>query len=154
MRETRQERSTLIEQSPTYESKSNGVGERGVKSHEGQTRVLTFSLEKRFQRRISATHPVVPWMVRHAAHQLTLFVVGVDGRTATERFLGKRYSGDFVEFGCGVHFRFPHDSSISRGGDMSERWTDATWLGKRKSDDSHICGLPDGSIQYTRSIRV
>ena len=37
---------------------------------------------------------------------------------------------------------------------MSERWTDATWLGKRKSDDSHICGLPDGTIEYTRSIRV
>ena len=37
---------------------------------------------------------------------------------------------------------------------MSERWTEATWLGKRKSDDSHICGLPDGSIGYSRSIRI
>ena len=37
---------------------------------------------------------------------------------------------------------------------MSERWEDATWLGKRKSDDSHICGLPDGTVQYTRSIRI
>ena len=37
---------------------------------------------------------------------------------------------------------------------MKERWGDATWLGKRKSSDEHICCLLDGTILYTASIRV
>ena len=140
--------------SPAYESPSNGVGERGVQSHEGQCRTIKLALEDRFQHRIPVEHASIPWLVRHAAHLLCLFHVGSDGRTALERLMGKRYSGDLVEFGAGIHFRHPHDSKTSRGGEMSERWSDAIWLGKRKSSDEHICALMDGTIDYTYSIRV
>ena len=68
--ELRSSESTLIETAPSYESKSNGIAERGVKSHEGHCRVLKIALENRLQRRISILHPVIPWLVRHVAHML------------------------------------------------------------------------------------
>ena len=37
---------------------------------------------------------------------------------------------------------------------MKERWVDAVWLGKRRTSDEHICLLPDGTVEYSRSIRI
>ena len=107
IRELRKGSSTLIVNSAAYESPSNGVGERGVQSHEGQCRTIKLALEEHFEHRIPVAHPCVPWLVRHAAHLLCLFHVGSDGRTALERLMGKKYSGDLVEFGSGIHFRYP-----------------------------------------------
>ena len=82
---------TLIEQSPRYESKSNGVAERGVRTHEGQVRSMKSALEDRLKMKVPSTHKIMTWMVSHVADMLNKFVVGVDGNSTYERVNEKKY---------------------------------------------------------------
>ena len=71
-------------------SQSNGVAEKAIQSVQGQVRVLKLALEKRWSIQIPHRHSVIPCVVEHAAFLLNRYEAGHDGKTAYERWKGKR----------------------------------------------------------------
>ena len=55
--------------------------------------------------KFSALHPVMAWLVSHAADVVNKFRVGSDGKTAYERAKGKTFKREVVEFGERVFCR-------------------------------------------------
>ena len=90
---------TVPEESKVYDSQSNGVAERAVQSVESITRTHKFALEKRIGMKIPSVHPIMTWLIEHAADMLNKFLVGRDGRTPYERIKGKPYRGEMIDFG-------------------------------------------------------
>ena len=76
---------TILEHSHVAESASNGVIEKGVQQLEEQARVLKLGLQRRIGSFVQTTHPVIAWLVPHAADFLNKLEVGSDGKTAYER---------------------------------------------------------------------
>ena len=59
-----------MEEVPVGDHQANGlaeIAENAIKNVQGQFRVIKDALESRHGRRIDGEHPVVPWMVMHAA---------------------------------------------------------------------------------------
>ena len=70
------------EHSHPGESQSNGLAERTVQELVDHVRVLKLALESNINARIPAEHPILAWIVEHAAYLLKRCVLGTDGRTA------------------------------------------------------------------------
>ena len=60
-----------FEHPPPYDSRANGSVENACKQLKGQIRTLKLGLEQRIQKRIPEEHPVMTWLVEHAAWLLT-----------------------------------------------------------------------------------
>ena len=102
----RREDPTILENSPVGDSRAIGAAERAVQAVGEQVRVLRKGLEERVGYRLGAGHPVLAWLIEHAGDLLSKYVVGDDGRTAYERWKGKKYDKEMVEFGEKVHYRY------------------------------------------------
>ena len=74
---------------PAREPQSNGSVENAVKQVKGMIRTLMLALQARIQGEIPVDHPVMLWLVEHAAELLTKHLVGHDGKTAYARLFGK-----------------------------------------------------------------
>ena len=61
----------------------NGRTERAIQEVGGMIRTLKFALEERTGgEKIALGHPVVPWLAKHAAAQITRYQVRSNGRTS------------------------------------------------------------------------
>ena len=76
---------TLLEQTPTTDSRSNGWAERAVQKLQKKVRVLKLAAEIHFGMKIPVAHPAFAWLVEHAADIVTKTEIRADGRTAWER---------------------------------------------------------------------
>ena len=83
------------EHSVPYDPQTNGSAETGVRLVKGHVRTLKMGLERRLKRRIPPNHPILTWLVRHAADLLTYRVRGEDGKTPYQRVRG-------ATFGCQI----------------------------------------------------
>ena len=72
----------VVEAPPAHEPQSNGMVESGVKQVKGMVRTLMLALESRIQGDIPVHHPIMLWLVEHAAELTTKHLVGHDGKTA------------------------------------------------------------------------
>ena len=52
----------VLEESPEYESKSNGEVEKAIQMVQGQFRTMKDRLESKYNQRIGGEHPCVPWL--------------------------------------------------------------------------------------------
>ena len=89
----------IPEESPAYDSASNGKVEVNIKLVQGHIRTLKSALESRLQQEIPDDHDCLPWLVRHSSWIRNRFAVKHDGRTAYERWKGKSIRKEVVEFG-------------------------------------------------------
>ena len=115
----KQGKETDVEWAPRYDSGANGLAERGVQAAEGMTRTLKLELEDKIGGRIPADHPVISWMVRHAADLVTKLEIEQTGETSFETLRGRPYSVDMVGFWQKVVFML---TKRPRGGDLQARW--------------------------------
>ena len=77
-------------------------------------------------------------MVEHAAALInTCGMRRRTRRTPFEDLYGRAYRGALTNFGRQVMYRLPS----LRGGDMGERFAEATWLGKDGGRDAHIVAV-------------
>ena len=60
-----------VRQSPAYTSQAQGSVERFHRTLMGQVRALKLQLENNYNTRLTSKHPIMPWMVKHAAYCLT-----------------------------------------------------------------------------------
>ena len=60
------------EQSPVGEHQSNGQVERAIQNVQGQIRTMILSLESRYKMKIKMDHPILAWLVKHAAMLISI----------------------------------------------------------------------------------
>ena len=79
------------EDSPTYESPSNGFTENACGAVKATVRVLKHAAEELHGIVIGHEHAILPFMVRYAAASMNRFHLGADGMTAWFRLKQKPY---------------------------------------------------------------
>ena len=62
---------TRPENPPAYNPSSNGACEKGVQDVSAQIRTLTIASESKLKIKIEEVHPVMDWIVQHAAFIVT-----------------------------------------------------------------------------------
>ena len=80
----------LKEESPAYDSRSNGVIESRIRQVQGLIRALKDALESRIGSKIKEDHICLPWLIRHAGFLRSRLKVDSSGRAAHEKLKGKR----------------------------------------------------------------
>ena len=88
-----------VEGSIEYDPQSNGAAESAVRLIKGQVRALQVGFENDIKSHIPVGHPVISWLVRHAAMVRTMRVVGADGKTGWQRARGTVCKLKLVHFG-------------------------------------------------------
>ena len=91
-------------------------------------RVLKLQLEAKIRQPLEIDSPIIQWLARWSAMDLSRFKVGKDNRTAHERQKGKACRMEVVPFGEKVWFR-PLVSKDGRKRSMQARWEEGVWLG-------------------------
>ena len=66
---------TTHECSVQGESQTDHLAEGGVAIVKGLIRTLIAALEHKYGERITMAHPIIPWLVEHAAHMRNMFQV-------------------------------------------------------------------------------
>ena len=94
------------EGSVPYDPQTNGDAEAAVGVLKSSIRTYQLGLERQVQAKIPAGHPLMTWLVRHAAFARTLRVKGADGKTAYQRAKGRDTAGPrLVGFGEQCRFK-------------------------------------------------
>ena len=84
---------TGMDESRVGDHNSNATIEQAVQEVEGMTRTLRSALESKFRGELPLGSPVTPWLIRHAAANITRHQVRDDGKTAFQKMRG--YNGIF-----------------------------------------------------------
>ena len=140
----------IMEESPTGSSGSNGEVERAIREIQGQIRTMKIALESRTGKIIDPTSNILPWMVTQAAALLSRIQTGADGRTAYERWKGRKYTRQLIEFGEEILVRM-NDKLTDK---MEARWKNAIFLGMTERSSEYIVGLPEGCIKVRDAKRL
>ena len=136
------------EHSHPGESQSNGLAERAMQEVIDQIRTLKLSTELRVKGRLPNDHPVMAWLVEHAAYMLNRCNLGTDGRTAYGRLHGKESTARLCEFAERVLWFVPKKHRAK----LDARWRYGTFLGRATNCDQNYIGLADGTIVTARAI--
>ena len=143
---------TTLGHSPVADSQANGSAERAVRSVEEMVRTYKIDLQDRTGLKLAIDHPVMEWMVEHAADVLCKGSTGIDGRTPYKRLKGRSYQGELLPFACPVLFRCV---GKVKGCVLADRWYPGLWLGKRFASDEHLVGfMGDGRVYRCRSVQA
>ena len=106
------------------------------------------ALEDRRKTAIPDEHPVLTWLVEHAAILLNKYEVGHDGKTAHDRLTGKKATMFGLEFGAVVLFRRkPVGDKLAK---LECMWEHCIYLGHRAASVENIVGTKD-SVHKTRT---
>ena len=81
----KRERSEMIEiqceESPVGEHKSNKEVESAIQHIQAQFRTMRLGLQSRYRSKIRRDHPIMAWLIMHAAFLRNVCMIGEDGRT-------------------------------------------------------------------------
>ena len=146
--EVERARIAVPEHSHPGESQSNGLAESSMKELIDEVRTLKMSLESRLKGRLPNTHPVMAWLVEHAAYVLNRCKLDTDGRTAYGRIHGKESSAKLCEFGERILWYVPKKHRAK----LDARWRYGIFLGRASNCDQNYVGLANGSILTARAI--
>lgn len=113
--------SASCEASVPYDPQTNGLAEGAVKVIKGQFKTLLLSLEGHLKGRIPLDHPLLAWLVPHAAHVRNARIMGPDGKTAHQRARGSTGTANLLAFGeiCRYKMRARERGGI---GSSHARW--------------------------------
>ena len=92
-----------------------------------EIRTLKMSLERRVKGRLANDHPVMAWLVEHAAYMLNRCKLDTDGRTAYGRLHGKESTARLCEFGERILWFVPKKHRAK----LDARWRYGIFLGAR-----------------------
>ena len=145
----REEGRTITEESPVRSSGSNGRAERAAQTLEGHIRVLLLALEARLVTRIDAKEPVVSYMPEYAAYLLNRLEIGKDGKTAYERYKGKKATVLGLEFGEKVLYKVKQNSKQEK---IRPRWEPGIFVGVRVKSGEVWIATTDKTFSV-RSVR-
>ena len=116
-----------------------------------QLQTFRSSLEQRLGCRVPVGHPVMSWLVSHAADVRTFRVRGEDGTSAWQKVRGRPFTTRLLEFGEQCRFKL-RAKEPSRGGDQLWRWGTGVFLGPCKLSGQYRI-YSDGGIRMARTIK-
>ena len=138
-----------VREAPAYTSQAQGSVERFHRTLMGQIRTLKLRLENNYGIHLSTTHPIMPWLVKHAAYLLNRYSLHSDGNTSYYRRWNKEHKTPICEFGETVLYMIPTAKHRPK---MEARFFQAIWLGKDTSTNENILGI-SRQIVKARTIR-
>ena len=139
-----------VRQSPAYSSQSQGSIERFHRTLFNQVRTLTAQLKSNYKlNNISINHPIMPWVIRHAAYLLDRYAIHNDGKTSCFRRWNKEHKTPLCEFGETIQYMVAHHKKMPK---LESRFYKGMWLGKGTMTSESIIGIT-GKIIRTRTIR-
>ena len=139
----------IAENSPEYDSQANGSAEVGVKLVKAMVRTMHSELGRELGFRVPVRHPLISWLVRHAANTLTWTVKGHDGVTAYQRVRGKPFRTRLMTFGEQCRFKLRSHEPISSSGD-GRSFHVGTYVGVDRRMGQYMIHRGDG-IEYAGS---
>ena len=96
---------------------------------------------------VGVGHPLLIWIVKHAAWIHNWYQLHTDGRTSYERRWGNNYNHHICEFSETVNFQY-----ATRAQKTTSNWSQGIWLGRGPQSDEHY--IADGKEVYrSRTIR-
>ena len=138
-----------VRQTPTYSSNSQGSVERFHRTLFGQVKSLREQVKASYNNHmIGNNHPLMPWMIRHAAWLINRYLIHSDGLTSYQRRWERDYKHAICEFGETVLYRVPAKQLVK--GDLALH--KAIWLGVDDSNGESFVGTTEGVIR-ARTIR-
>ena len=140
----------MTENSPEYDPQANGNAEAGVRIWKGQFRTLRSDLEEVIGYRIPARHPVMAWLVRHAADVLNWSAKAPDGKTPYHKVRGKPFQTRILRFGEVCQFKTRAHEPISAVGD-GKKWHSGVFVGIDKRTGQYMVH-DDDEIKYARTV--
>ena len=124
---------------PAYDSKANGSIENAVRQVQGILRSHLSCLQGRLGCRIPGDHPIMAWMVQHAAWTLTIRQRGKDGRTAYERLKGRPFHKRMVGIGEVCLAKLSKRAvALAEIPKLAPRWTAAVFLGYSRETHEYV----------------
>ena len=136
------------ESSAVGESQSNGRAENAVQRLEDMLRTYKCALETNVGFRVPIGHPVISWMVKHAASVYNRHVCNDEGTTPYEYIHGQRSRGKLAEFGEQVFYYIPKKLRAK----LNLRFRLGTFLGNSQSSNEAYVATAAGDVIRTRSI--
>jgi hypothetical protein len=136
-----------LECSPVGESQSNGMIERAIQTWEGQVRTMKDALETRIGTAIPPDHPLLTWLLQHAAALQRRCTVGGDGRTPQQRIKGRSSTRPTAEFGERVWYR-----PVKIGDSLQVVMKEGYYIGVQDRSDESLIGTKEGPIKV-RDVR-
>ena len=124
----------LPEHSGVGESQSNGAVEKAVQMVKNQLVTLKLALEDRLSWEIPLDHPIIHWLIHHAAYVLTRVVPGENGLTQYQRMHGRTSMDRIAEFGERVLFFVP----AKRRRSLEPKWRNGIFIGRAWGERSEL----------------
>ena len=140
----------MHENAPEYDPQANGNAEVGVKLVKGMVRTMRPGLERELGFRVPARHPLITWLLQHAANTLTWVVKGQDGSTAYHRIRGKPFRTRLLTCGEQGRCKMRSQEPFSASGD-GRRFHVGTYVGVDRRTGQYMIHVGDG-IQYARTV--
>ena len=112
----------------------------------GQVRAIKLQLETNYGIKLNSKHPIMPWLVKHAAYLLNRYSIHSDGNTSYYRRWGKEHKTPICEFGETVLYMLPTAKHMPK---MEAKFYPANWLGKDNSTTENILGISNKVVKRT-----
>ena len=143
----------VVPQHPVVrQSASNGMVENAVREVEGTIRTMKLALEGRLRNRIPPDHPILFWLVAHAAEVIDRCKVSsIDDKTARERRYGKRDRLPLAEFGEQVFF-LPADYFYQPKLKMEAKLLEGTFVGVEARSNAYKA-IDGNGMSLVRTVR-
>ena len=122
-----------------YDSQANGAVENGIRNLRGMLRSIRGCLEDRLGKRFPVNHPILTWMVPHAAAIMTMRHRGSDGRTAWMRVRGRPFGLRRAGFAELCLFKLPTKGPRAHArGNVADRWERGLFLGYSHDANTYL----------------
>ena len=98
-------------------------------------------MEERLGCKVNLDHPIVPWMVRHAAQLIARYQIRACGKTSYRQAKGHDSILPVCEFGETIHFKPLKTISRDQTGSVEDRMVEGIWLGKVIRSEENIVAV-------------
>ena len=123
--------------------------EPGVKTVEGQIRVLKSAIDEHYNMSIPGNHPIMSWLVIHASTLITNYGIGRDGQTPYKLLTGRDSTRCMFEFGECIQYK-PLGLDKHRY-KLEPQLFDGIWLGINARNGEYFIGTNTG-VKKARDI--
>ena len=145
---------TVPIESPVRESRSNGAGERAIRTWQAQMRTMKSHFDENIGTKLPVSHPLTGWLVLWASEVLLKFVVRPCGRTAYEKITGHRVKHPMAMFGETVNFMLKQDESRRKRMKTETDWSTGIFVGVEPRTGEALVINEDGLFKCRTLRRV
>ena len=132
------------------DSPSNGGVENAHKRIQGMARTFKLEVEAATQVKLSVTHPMFSWIIRHSAWVLNRFQKRTsNGLTPLESLTNQTYKSTLGKLGEKILGKVDPEEI----GKADARWVEGVFLGRSADNDSVLVGTSEGVLEC-RSVRA